>query len=126
MAYSGYRIKIDGTIFSNTDIAKGSYSLSKSKRVSKSWEDLTGIQHETYFPAERATITFSVREHSALDHQTLAAFFNSSSVTVQYWDDNANDYYEGTFKVEPFTWKHLTVESNGAFYGKTQITLKEW
>lgn len=126
MAYAGYRIKIDGTIFPNTDIAKGSYSLSKSKRVSKSWEDLTGITHKTYFPTEKTTITFSIREHTAADHQTLASFFTSSSVTVQYWNDNANDYYEGTFEVEPFTWKHNTVESGGAFYGKTQITLKEW
>lgn len=126
MAYSGYRIKIGGTIFPNNDIAKGSYSFEKSPRVSKSWDDLTGIDHETYYPDEKATITFSIREHTASDHATFSAFFSSRSVTVQYWNDNANEYSEGIFKVKPFKWKHATVTSDGAFYEKTQITLEEW
>ena len=43
MAYAGYRIKINNVIFPNHDMAKGSYSFEKSPRVSKSWDDLTGI-----------------------------------------------------------------------------------
>lgn len=126
MAYAGYRIKINNVIFPNHDMAKGSYSFEKSPRVSKSWDDLIGIGHDTYYPTEKAKITFSIREHNASDHATFTAFLSSRSLTVQYWDDNANDYVEGTFELKPFTWKHETVKSDGAFYGKTQITLEEW
>lgn len=125
MAYSGYRIKIDGTIFPNNDMAKGSYTFSKSPRVSKKWEDLKGITHKTYYPDDKTVISFSIREHLATDHITFASFFSSRSVTVQYWNDNANDYYEGTFDIEPVKWGHITVKENGAFYGATQITLTE-
>jgi hypothetical protein len=125
MAYSGYRIKIDGTIFPNNDMAKGSYSFSKSPRVSKSWEDLKGITHKTYYPDDKTVISFSIREHLATDHGTFANFFSSRSVTVQYWDDNANDYDEGTFDIESFEWGHITVKEDGAFYGATKITLTE-
>jgi len=126
MAYSGYRIKIGGTIFQNNDMAKGSYSFQRSPRVSKKWDDLTGISHETYFPTQKATISFSVREHRASEHPTLAAFFSNRSVTVEYFDDNINDYVTGNFHVQDFAWSHITVEADGAFYDKTKITLKEW
>ncbi len=126
MAYSGYRIKIGGTIFPNNDMAKGSYSFERSPRVSKSWDDLTGIEHETYYPDEKVTITFSIREHTASDHPLLASFFTSRSVTVEYWNDNINDYSTGEFNIERFSWKHITVTPDGALYGATKITLKEW
>lgn len=125
MAYSGYRIKIGGTIFPNNDMAKGSYSFERSPRVSKSWDDLNGISHKTYYPDDRTIITFSIREHLASEHLSLSSFFSSRSVTVEYWNENANDYSTGVFDIEPFTWKHLTVKQDGAFYGATQITLKE-
>lgn len=125
MAYSGYRIKIGGTIFPNTYMAKGSYSFQRSPRVNKSWDDLNGISHKTYYPNDRTTITFSIREHLASEHSTLASFFSSRSVTVQYWNEIANDYSEGVFDIEPITWNHITVKQDGAFYGATQITLKE-
>lgn len=126
MAYSGYRIKIGNTIFPNNNIAKGSFSIERNPRPCKTWVDLTGVSHETYYPTSRTTIKFSVREHEASDHSTLASFFSNRSVTVQYWDDNTSAYVTGSFHIEDFEWSHDTVKSNGAFYGKTQITLKEW
>lgn len=126
MAYAGYRLKIDNTVFNNTYIAKGSYSMSREKRVAKEWKDLEGIAHKTYFPTDKAIITFSIREHLATDHQTIASFFSSESVEVQYWNDKINDYSEGSFEVEDIDWGHRTVTPDGAFYKTAKVTLKEW
>lgn len=126
MAYSGYRIKIGNNIFPNNDIAKGSFSITRSPRVCKTWTDLTGVRHETYYPTQKTTITFSVREHGVADHSAIASFFSNRSVTVQYLDDNTSSYVSGSFHIQDFEWNHETVKSNGAFYGKTQITLEEW
>lgn len=126
MAYAGYRVKIGGVIFANHDMEKGSYSFKRGPRPSKSWDDLTGIGHEVYFPEDKTTITFQIRAHEAADHATLAAYFVNRSVSVQYWDDNAGDYTTGNFQIKDFTWKHGTVTPNGPFYEATAITLEEW
>lgn len=127
MAYAGYRIKIDDTIFNNNDIAKGTYSIKPNeKRVAKEWKDLEGIRHTTYYPTDKTTITFSIREHLASDHSMLASFFTSPSVEVEYWNDRINNYSEGTFEVKDIDWGHITVTPDGAFYKATKVTLEEW
>lgn len=124
MAYSGYRLKINGTILKNRDIAKGTFTLGKNPRVAKKWKDLQGIEHEIYFPTNKTTISFSIREHLDMDHVSLAAYFSSRDVTVEYYDDNSGEYLEGQFKVKDFKWSHSN--TNPLFYKATQITLEEW
>lgn len=124
MAYLGYRIKIDDTILKNKDIAKGTYSLGNNPRVAKKWTDIQGIQHEIYFPSNKTTISFSIREHLEADHVYLAAYFLNRDVTVEYYDENSDTYLESQFKVKDFKWSHLS--TNPLFYKATQITLEEW
>lgn len=126
MAYAGYRIKINNTIFPNHDMAKGSFNITRNPRIARTWKDIQGINHEIYYPTGQTVITFSIREHEPEDHATLAAFFSTrSNVTVYYWDDNADDYRSGTFTIKDIKWKHRTVEATGAYYEATQITLEE-
>lgn len=124
MAYLGYRLKIDGTILKNRDIAKGTFTLGKNPRVAKRWTDIQGINHEIYFPTSKTTISFSIREHLAVDHISLASYFTSRDVTVEYYDDNSDSYITRQFKVNDFKWSHSN--TNPLFYNATQITLEEW
>lgn len=127
MAYAGYRLKIDNTIFDNTYVAKGTYSVKPNeKRVAKEWEDLEGIRHQTYFPTDKTIITFSVREHLVSEHSTITPFFSSPSVEVQYWNDRINDYSTGNFEVKSIDWGHITTNPDGAFYKAAKVTLEEW
>lgn len=126
MAYAGYRIKINNVIFPNHDMQKGSYNAGRNPRVARTWTDLEGIEHEIDYPTEKTVITFSIREHKPADHATLAAFFSTrDNVSVYYWDDNADDYRTGTFRIKDIKWKHRTVEETGAYYEATQVTLEE-
>lgn len=124
MAYLGYRLKINGTILKNRDIAKGTFTLGKNPRVAKKWTDIQGINHEIYFPTSKTTISFSIREHLAVDHISLASYFISRDVTVEYYDDNSDSYITRQFKVNDFKWSHSN--TNPLFYNATQITLEEW
>jgi len=124
--YQGYRVKINGTIFPNDNMAKGSYSLGKNPRVAQEWEDLLGIHHEINFPSTKTEINFSIREHLPIDHSALTSFFSSRNVTVEYYDDNSDNYLTGSFKVGEIVWKHINVDGQGIFYAATPITLEEW
>ena len=121
-----YRIKINNNIFQNNNVAKGSFNVTKEPRTAKSYTDINGISHEIYYPTTKTTITFSIREHDSSEHGTLAGFFNSSAdATVEYWDDDSSMYKEGTFKIAPITWNHLTIEGDNIQYAATPIKLEE-
>lgn len=124
MAYSGYRIKINNTIFPNRDIAKGSYTLGKNPRVAKSYTDISGINHEIYYPSTKTIISFSIREHLLDDHSSFAEIFSNRSLSVEYYDEETSSYQTGTFKVMDFNWNYIN--TNPVLYGATQITLEEW
>ena len=124
MAYLGYRLKIDGTILKNRDIAKGTFTLGKNPRVAKEWKDIQGIKHKTFFPTDKTVISFSIREHLASDHSSLAAYFASRDITVEFYDDNSETYITKDFEVKDFNWSHSN--TNPLFYNVTPITLEEW
>ena len=121
-----YRIKINNVEFPNNNVAKGSFNIQKEPRVALSYDDIKGISHEIHFPTDKTIISFSVREHDSAEHSSIIPFFNTGSdVTVSYWDDNSNLYREGTFKVHPINWNHLTIEGDNIRYAPTPIKLEE-
>ena len=124
MAYLGYRLKIDGTILKNRDIAKGTFTLGKNPRVAKEWTDIQRIKHKTFFPTDKTVISFSIREHLASDHSNLASYFAARNVTVEFYDDNSETYITKDFEVLDFDWSHSN--TNPLFYNATPITLEEW
>ena len=121
-----YRIKINNVEFQNNNIAKGSFNITREPRIAKSYTDINGISHEINYPTNKTIISFSIREHSSAEHSTLASFFNSGDdATVSYWDDNSSVYREGTFKIEPIKWNHLTIEGDNIQYAAAQVKLEE-
>ena len=125
MAYDGYRLKINNTIFNNNDIAKGSLVFGKNQRVAKSWKDISGHTRKVFYEDTKTVIQFSVREHLATDHLTLASYFTNPEVTVEYWDENTDTYQTGDFFVNDFNWGNTTTTPDGPMYAACQITLEE-
>lgn len=125
MAYDGYRLKINNAIFNNNDIAKGSLTFGKNPRVAKEWTDISGHKRKMFYPDRKTVIQFSVREHLAADHTTLASFFGTAEVSVQYYDENADSYVTGNFYINDFSWGNTTTTPNGPMYAECQITLEE-
>lgn len=126
MAYAGYRLKIDGDVFPNEYISRGSYSISNSPRVCDTYVDSLGISHNIYYPSSKAVITFAIKEHSTEEHPTLDAFFSvRDNVEIEYYDDNTDSYVEGIFTIKDFTWRHANALTSNVDYNSTQITLEE-
>lgn len=127
MAYEGYRIKINNNVFNNSDIARGTFSASRSPRLCESYTDAVGVTHETFYPTKKAVINFSIRAHSITEHSGLASFFvERNNIPVQYYDDNTGDYVTGNFKINDFTWAHSNAGSGFLDYEQTAVTMEEY
>lgn len=127
MAYAGYRIKINGEIFPNIYMARGSYNMTKNPRLCESYVDALGVSHDVFYPTAKAIINFSIKPHSTDEHHLLREYFNErENVSVEYFDDNSETYLTGTFKVKNFTWKDDNATSGSVDYSATDIQLEEY
>lgn len=126
--YSGYRVKIGNTIISNDLIQKGTYSFIKNKRIPGDWKDAAQIQHQQVLDNRKVTISFSLRERSLTEQDSVKGIFTSQeNLSVQYWDDYACEYQTGTFYMDAPSISHLnTAGGNGINYAATQIKLTEY
>ena len=61
MSYSGYRVIINGTTVPDNLIAKGSWNMSKPKRIVSNWKDANQIEHEDVLPTRKVDIKFSIK-----------------------------------------------------------------
>lgn len=125
--YDNIRISINSTDIPNSLIAKGTYSFIKDKRVAGEWTDGNGITHQDIFTDRKVTITFSIRERSLTEQESIVGIFAAQEdVPVEYWDDYDCTYKTGMFRMNAPTIQHLTVANNDIEYATTQIVLEEY
>lgn len=126
LTYEGYRVKIGNTIISNDLIQKGSYSFVKSKRIAADWEDAVKTQHQNMMTKRKVRITFSIRERSLTEQDTIKGIFDTEeNITVKYWDDYDCVYREGTFFMDAPEISHRNTVG-GINYASTSIKLTEY
>lgn len=126
LTYEGYRVKIGNTIISNDLIQKGSYSFVKSKRIAADWEDAVKTQHQNMMTKRKVRITFSIRERSLTEQDSIKGIFDTEeNITVKYWDDYDCVYREGTFFMDAPEISHRNTVG-GINYASTSIKLTEY
>lgn len=124
--YEGYRIKINGITVSNLMIAKGSYLLKKADRIIDSWNDADDVEHVVAMQNKRVTITFRLRKHKLSEHAAFASLTAKTlKVPVEYYDDQAQSYISGTFRMKEVTFSHDNAAGNSINYSETEIQLTE-
>lgn len=122
-----YRLKINGVIFPDNLIAKGSYSLKKEKRVKASWKDGLGITHYAYYPTGKTIIEFNFREITNTEMDSYYDVLKASdNVTIQYYDDELKAYKTGKFKREDITFAHTTCTKSFIRYAPQKIRYVEY
>lgn len=127
MAYSGYRVKIAGMVLSNNVIAQGTYKFIRTQRILDSYYDAAGTYHEELSPVKKVTIQFSIIERSAEEHlQIMSLLANRDNVSVEYWDDETNQYSTGIFKIENLNISHYNSKFGTIRYAEMPVTLKEY
>ena len=126
LTYEGYRVKIGNMIISNDLIQKGSYSFVKSKRIAADWEDAVKTQHQNMMTKRKVRITFSIRERSLTEQDSIKGIFDTEeNITVKYWDDYDCVYREGTFFMDAPEISHRNTVG-GINYASTSIKLTEY
>ena len=126
LTYEGYRVKIGNTIISNDLIQKGSYSFVKSKRIAADWEDAVKTQHQNMMTKRKVRITFSIRERSLTEQDSIKGIFGTEeNITVKYWDEYDCVYREGTFFMDAPEISHRNTVG-GINYASTSIKLTEY
>lgn len=116
MAYAGYNLKINGVVIPNAIIRSGSYEHVPMKRLRSDREDANGIHHMKFYPTARHKITFTIKERTRGQHETIrAAFGTRNGATVKFWSEDDDDYLTGTFDISAPAWQH-SYDSNETFY----------
>ena len=122
--YAEYRLKINGTVFPNLYMERGSWSCKPNKRLVRSWYDANGTLHEDYHESEKAEISFKVRASNLADHKAIVPFFaEHENVAIEYWDDEACVYKEGIGKIDHITWQHSNALTTEIWYKAAQVNI---
>lgn len=124
--YQGYRIKINGTVFPNGFIAKGTYQCVEKNRVIETWTDADYVEHKICTGNKKAVISFNIREHNSSEHSQVISFLrDDDNITVEYYSDRTDSYKTGVFRLEDVNFAHITLNGSSIEYGATTIILTE-
>lgn len=127
MAYNGYRVIINGTIVPDNLIQKGSWNMSKPKRIVSSWVDANQIEHEDVLPTRKVDISFSIKPRFLSEQESIIGILAlQEHVPVTYWDDYSCSYKTGDFKMDPVRFNHKNTEYGDIWYTATPIHLTEY
>lgn len=126
--YNGYRIKLNGTIFPNKYIAKGSFKITNQKRVIEIWKDSNQVEHEVTVASTKALITFTIIPRSFAEHQKIMEFTAlryGGTVTVEYYDDKNDVYKTASCRLENITFSHRNTYGGSLQYDSANVKLIE-
>ena len=71
MSYLGYRVIINGITVPDNLIAKGSWNMSKPKRIVSNWKDANQIEHEDVLPNRKKDIKFSIKRRKLAEQEQI-------------------------------------------------------
>ena len=126
MTYNNYRLIINGITISNDLVQKGTYKAIPTKRVVATWLDANFIEHQDVLPTRKMDITFSLRQRSLAEQDSLKGIFAvQENISVTYWDDVTCAYKTGTFRMEALEFSVLNT-IGGINYAETPIHLIEY
>ncbi|MCM1561514.1 MAG: hypothetical protein NC123_18560 [Butyrivibrio sp.] len=122
--YAGYRIQIDGKVFPNSLIAKGSYKLTPSvQRKISEFYDAYGKKHIRYYPHSGAEIQFKIKKRSGQEQKKVIEIIPKKDIyDIVYWDDSEMAYRTGDFRLAAdISYQHDSVKCGEIRYGETDI-----
>ena len=124
--YQGYRLKIDGVVFPNSYIAKGSYSAVDKKRVVETWVDANQVEHEVTTGQAKANIAFSLIEHNSEKHSELMKFFQKDDdIRVEFYNDRTDAYRVANCRLVDISFSHSNTYGGKVQYNSTAINFIE-
>lgn len=124
--YKGFLLKAQGTIINGKFFQE--YKTIPNKQTDLNpWTDNTGLTHRNVLPHKRTEIIFvtprlylpeKIELQSLLPDRTL--------VTLEYWNDEINDYSEGNFYIPDITYEVMMPYSDTILYRPITYDLIEY
>lgn len=125
--YQGYRIKIGNDRIPDTMIVRGSYSYAKTTRTIDRWTDANSVEHEVLAQQKKVNISFMIRPHNSSEHLQIANIFkNAGNVIIEYYDEEADAYLSGLFKMSNIVFKHRNIIGSNILYDAFTVQLTEY
>lgn len=125
--YRGYRVALGGYEVDDTHIVKGSYSAVDNGRIIDQWTDGNQTEHEIVSSYPKYTISFTLREHSAEEHELFTRYVRTRhNFEMTFYDDINDMYVYGKFKMNPVKWNHKNTHGRKINYGPTEITIIQY
>ena len=122
--YGGYNVKIGNTAIPNNIIKPGTYSHTPEKRLRSERTDANGIHHFKYFSTLRHRISFTIKASTKAQYDTIRTLLASrSGLTVKFWDEDTEDYIQGTFEMKAPAFNHSFDGSSTYYFGEIPIEL---
>lgn len=119
MTGNGYVLKVNGTVFPNSLLSPGGYSVTPDRRQDKnSYTDGRGVTHRNILPVKRTTV--KIKTVDKLTHGQLLivkSFFpNRDKVTCEVWNVERNGYQTITAYVPDVEYSIVHIDKSGNFY----------
>lgn len=133
--FKGYLIKVAGVEMPPHFIAAESYVVSPNQRQDTDpFVDAYGVLDRTVLPHKRTKISFSTQDElSLIEKIELQKFFAAGTidvverkVTVEYWDDENNEYKTGTFYQPDYEYSVISYSYDDIRYSPIKVILIEY
>ncbi|RGY95162.1 DUF6711 family protein [Clostridium sp. AM58-1XD] len=129
MAFEGWLLKLEGRMFPMKFIAHSSYNATPDQQQDEdSYSDGYGELHRNVLPHKRTKIEWNTPEmlHLADKMEMQLYFPDRIAMTVEYWNDEKNEYTSGKFYVPDIKFPYYDTSENDIRYGSIRIALIEY
>lgn len=116
MAFLGYYIKVNGTTFPNSLLAREGYSDTPNQRTDKnSYVDGRGALHRNILPVQRSTVELKTIDGFTYGQKLImkAFFIPRDLITLTYWNDETDAYETARFYVPDIKYTHKSQDRHG-------------
>jgi len=116
---TGYVLKVNGTVFPNSLLAEGGYSVIPDRRQDKnSYTDGRGVTHRNILPVKRTTVKIKTVDGLTQGQLLIVKsfFHNRDKVTCEVWNPERNTYQTITAYVPDVEYTIKHIDKNGNFY----------
>ena len=128
--YEGWILKINGNVIPGNYFTD--YSSTPSQRQeSDAQVDQTGVLHRATMPHTRSSIRFTTHiltldEKIDLQNRMGYAASHQRTVYVEYWNDETNSYYSGTFYLPDVEFSVMDFNADTILYNPISFELIEY
>lgn len=123
-----YLLKINGRVLPTEKFIQTYKTAPDQQQDKDSYQDITGGLHREVLPHTRSKIDMTTPYLWKKDKEELQSYFlpNRKEVTVEYWNDERNEYVTGVFYVPDIEYQVYRIVGSDREYFPIRIAFIEY